>query len=229
MNLHAVVAVVALAGLPVLAYQSVQRDAPAVQADAQLTLQATLHAAELPAIVVEVDGRDVVLRGSVSLDVHRVLAGSLALASPGVRSVDNRIEVPPAAPPLPERPPGPTASELQTQLSTLLEAQRIEFEPEKATFKPVSLPVLESVLTLLQQAPHLKVRVEGHTDNYGDEGFNRQMSGTRAQATAKWLISRGVAADRLDAVGFGPDRPLVPNTTSAGRARNRRVEFIVHE
>jgi outer membrane protein OmpA-like peptidoglycan-associated protein len=74
-----------------------------------------------------------------------------------------------------------------------------------------------------------KVRVEGHTDNVGSADYNKKLSQQRAEAVVKWLSSHGIAADRLKAVGMGKERELVPNTSEANRALNRRVEFHIEE
>jgi outer membrane protein OmpA-like peptidoglycan-associated protein len=72
-----------------------------------------------------------------------------------------------------------------------------------------------------------KVRVEGHTDNRGKAGYNRALSLRRAQSVVQFLVKGGVDAARLEAAGVGPDRPVADNDSRAGRAKNRRVEFII--
>ena len=74
-----------------------------------------------------------------------------------------------------------------------------------------------------------KVRIEGHTDNQGDDAHNDKLSVERAMAVKNWLISKGVAANRLIAVGFGEKRPVADNSTEEGRAQNRRTEFHIAE
>ena len=69
--------------------------------------------------------------------------------------------------------------------------------------------------------------VLGHTDNKGGAAYNRELSQRRAQAVVKYLSDKGIAVDRLEAKGFGPDRPVAANDTPQGRAQNRRVEFKV--
>ena len=81
---------------------------------------------------------------------------------------------------------------------------------------------------LLKQNPQVKlIRIEGHTDSRGNPKRNLLLSQRRAEAVRQYLISKGVAPDRLQAVGYGDTRPIAPNDTRKGRAANRRVEFII--
>lgn len=89
--------------------------------------------------------------------------------------------------------------------------------------------VLNEIAAALKQNTRVRVRIEGHTDDEGPNQRNLQLSTSRAQAVRKYLIGRGVAGGRLEAVGFGEDRPIDENDTPEGRATNRRVEFhIIH-
>ena len=69
--------------------------------------------------------------------------------------------------------------------------------------------------------------IEGHTDARGRAEFNKTLSQRRAEAVRTALVSRGVAAERVIAEGFGPDKPLADNTSDEGRARNRRIEIKI--
>ena len=68
----------------------------------------------------------------------------------------------------------------------------------------------------------MKLRVEGHTDNVGDDTSNLQLSNRRAEAVRTFLIQAGISADRLDYEGFGETRPVDTNRTKTGRSNNRR-------
>ena len=72
-----------------------------------------------------------------------------------------------------------------------------------------------------------KIVVEGHTDSQGGATYNQDLSQRRAQSVRDYLISRGIAADRLTATGFGLTRPIADNASAEGRANNRRVEIVV--
>ena len=106
--------------------------------------------------------------------------------------------------------------------------ERIEFDTGRATIRPESEPVLQAVARVL--AEHLdirKVRVEGHTDSRGDDGYNLRLSRARATAVVAWLVAHEIAPDRLDPVGYGESRAIDSNANEEGRQRNRRVQFII--
>jgi OOP family OmpA-OmpF porin len=77
--------------------------------------------------------------------------------------------------------------------------------------------------------PAVRLRIEGHTDSRGKHEENLTLSRNRASAVMQHLIAAGVAPARLRAMGFGPELPIAPNDTPEGRARNRRVDFMVDE
>jgi OOP family OmpA-OmpF porin len=106
----------------------------------------------------------------------------------------------------------------------------VYFETNKAVILPQSYALLDEVAALLAQHPELlRVRVEGHTDSRGAAADNERLSQARAEAVVAYLVKGGVAAARLDAVGFGESKPLVRELDEQGRARNRRVDFFVVE
>jgi outer membrane protein OmpA-like peptidoglycan-associated protein len=105
---------------------------------------------------------------------------------------------------------------------------KIQFELGKANLKPVSLPILDHVVNVLVQRPGIrKLEIEGHTDVTGDPEKNRALSQARAQSVLEYLVKKGIAADRLSAKGWGPDKPVASNDTPDGREANRRVEFVI--
>lgn len=102
------------------------------------------------------------------------------------------------------------------------------FASGKAELLPAAQLKLNSVAdALMQQDPDSKMVVEGHTDSQGGEAFNQDLSQRRAQTVRDYLVTRGVAADRVTAQGFGPSRSIADNKSAEGRANNRRVEIIV--
>ncbi len=107
--------------------------------------------------------------------------------------------------------------------------KNIEFDLGRSTIKPVSYPILDEVVTLLEARPEVRLAIHGHTDSQGNRANNMKLSKDRAAAVRRYLINKGISADRLESEGFGPDRPIDTNATAAGRAKNRRVEFIVLE
>lgn len=104
----------------------------------------------------------------------------------------------------------------------------ITFETGKSTIKNESHAILNQVALQILQHPEVrKVRIEGHTDSVGNEDDNLYLSQDRADSVRRYLVSRGVAKDRVVATGFGETRPIANNDTVDGRARNRRVEFVI--
>ena len=102
----------------------------------------------------------------------------------------------------------------------------IRFDVNKATIKPESMGVINSIVQLMKDHPEIRLSVEGHTDSDGDEVSNQTLSEKRAQAVVAELTKMGVAADRLTSKGWGETKPVAENSTSEGKAANRRVEFI---
>ncbi len=107
--------------------------------------------------------------------------------------------------------------------------QTVYFDTRKATIKRVSFALLDEVAQALSDNPTIKVRIEGHTDSQGSDKFNLKLSKDRAASVRKYLIGKGVSADRMDPQGFGEGVPIADNRTAAGRAQNRRVEFFITE
>jgi len=80
---------------------------------------------------------------------------------------------------------------------------------------------------LTKSNPESRIVVEGHTDSQGNIDFNQDLSNRRASSVRDYLVSRGIASDRITAQGLGSTRPIAPNNNAEGRANNRRVEIIV--
>jgi outer membrane protein OmpA-like peptidoglycan-associated protein len=101
----------------------------------------------------------------------------------------------------------------------------VNFATGKAELTPESQAILDGVAESLVANEEIKVQVGGHTDNTGSAAVNKRLSGARAETVRQYLISKGVAADRLTARGYGPSKPVASNKTAEGRAQNRRVEL----
>ena len=99
------------------------------------------------------------------------------------------------------------------------------FDFNKATLRPESDSVLQTVLDMMNSDTGLKIEVQGHTDNVGTPAYNLKLSQARAASVSAWLGQHGVAATRLTAVGYGLTRPVADNDDEDGRAKNRRVEI----
>lgn len=106
--------------------------------------------------------------------------------------------------------------------------ENIEFPTNSAEITPEAYPRLDYIAGFLAKYPFVRLRIEGHTDAVGDPEYNRKLSQQRAENIRKYLLQvTGLPPDQIQARGYGPDRPLFPNTTEENRARNRRVEFIL--
>ncbi|ACY14493.1 OmpA family protein [Haliangium ochraceum] len=101
----------------------------------------------------------------------------------------------------------------------------IRFANNSDRILPVSRKVLDEAARILVEYPDLRVEISGHSDDRGKRDFNIDLSKRRAEAVRVYLVGKGVEDSRLVSMGFGPDRPLVENTSNANRAKNRRVEF----
>lgn len=86
---------------------------------------------------------------------------------------------------------------------------------------------IQELANVLNKYPDTQVRVEGHTDDTGADAYNYSLSERRAKAVANYLISRGVAANRVQTFWYGETQPKVANDSEANRAQNRRVEFAI--
>ena len=117
---------------------------------------------------------------------------------------------------------------VRIQGTQIIILQQVSFETARDEIKPDSFGLLGQVASVLAQHPEIaRLAVDGHTDSRGAEKANINLSQRRALAVVRWLTEHGIDARRLEARGFGPRRPLADNTTDAGRARNRRVEFLI--
>jgi OOP family OmpA-OmpF porin len=99
------------------------------------------------------------------------------------------------------------------------------FDFDKAEIKPMAYPLLDEVVAIFGKNPGMKVDLQGHCDNIGTPEYNLGLSLKRANAVKKYLVSKGVAENRLTTQGFGFSKPVAPNTTKEERSLNRRVEL----
>jgi outer membrane protein OmpA-like peptidoglycan-associated protein len=111
--------------------------------------------------------------------------------------------------------------------------ENVYFAFDKAVLLPVSFETLDKLVASLNAYPDVVLEIGGHTDDLGSEEYNQQLSQRRAQAVVDYLISKGIAAERLTAVGYGESRPIAPNRNPdgsdnpEGREKNRRTEAKV--
>lgn len=119
--------------------------------------------------------------------------------------------------------------ELSKETTTIFEEalRGINFETSRSIIKPKSFAILDKVVDVMRKNSNYQLSIEGHTDSQGDDGFNMQLSQDRARAVKAYLVKKGIASERMTALGFGETRPVADNNTKEGRALNRRVEFRV--
>ena len=101
----------------------------------------------------------------------------------------------------------------------------INFDTGKSTISSESQTLVEELYKMVNANPSLKIMVEGHTDNVGNQGSNQTLSEQRAASVKQALVSKGIAPERISTKGFGQDKPISDNTTEEGKAKNRRVEI----
>lgn len=112
-------------------------------------------------------------------------------------------------------------------LNATVRLKNIQFDTKSFQLAPVSMIELNKLVQLMNDNPSMKIQINGYTDNVGSDADNLKLSQARSQSVADYLISKGIDAKRLSAKGFGETQPIADNTTEAGRAANRRTEFIV--
>ena len=100
------------------------------------------------------------------------------------------------------------------------------FATGESTLSGESGKDLKKVLQLMEEHPELRLKIEGHTDNVGDEKRNQALSEMRANAIKSYLVTHGVASGRITAKGFGSSQPIASNKTEEGRLKNRRVDLV---
>jgi len=102
----------------------------------------------------------------------------------------------------------------------------VQFATGKAKITPDSFARLDALVEYMTHKKSARLEISGHTDNAGKKAANKKLSQQRADAIRDYLVSKGIGADRIKAVGYGDEKPIAPNETSEGRMKNRRIEAI---
>ena len=104
------------------------------------------------------------------------------------------------------------------------------FDFDKSELRSESFPELKRIITFLEKNPNVQIEVSGHTDSYGNDAYNQKLSERRAKAVYNYFVENGIKKDRMTAVGYGEEKPLVStNLNVSGQQENRRVEFKIVE
>jgi OOP family OmpA-OmpF porin len=128
---------------------------------------------------------------------------------------------------IPATAPPETSEACVGNIKTLLEKDKITFEPGSDDIADSSSALIEAVATLLKQCPSVPIEVGGHTDSQGSSGGNQRLSEGRAKAVLVALKEKGVDVATMKAVGYGEAKPVADNDTGDGREANRRIEFTL--
>ena len=110
-----------------------------------------------------------------------------------------------------------------------LTVKQVQFETGSDQLTEKSLVVLEKAVEILNKYPNYHIRIHGHTDSVGKASSNKKLSERRAASCMNYLIDKGVDKTRLQSKGFGESKPIASNRSRSGRAKNRRVEFVLDE
>jgi len=159
-------------------------------------------------------------------------AGSTCKEDDLLRSIREAVKrlvagPPPAKPDVPGPPPG-RPGKITVKGKRILLPEPIYFKSTTAQILERSHPVLDALARLLTSGQQGgRVRIEAHTDSRGAGEYNKVQTRRRADAVRTYLVGKGVAPERLLAVGYGEERPIASNMTAQGREQNRRVEFLL--
>lgn len=110
---------------------------------------------------------------------------------------------------------------------TFNEDAGVYFDTNKSNVHGTSATTLDKLAGIFKEYPKSNVLVEGHTDSAGSDEYNMTLSKQRAQSVTDYLISKGVSAGRFDTKWYGETQPVGDNSTSEGKAKNRRVELAI--
>ena len=163
------------------------------------------------------------------------LAAGLQLAAcgPTVFEAATTLTVvgdPPPPPPKPkvvvERP-----KRVEVQDNRIVINEKIQFDFNKATIKPESDSLMQEIINVIKENPHIKkLAIEGHTSSEGSDKYNLKLSDKRAKAVMDYLVKKGeLAKEMFTAKGFGEGKPIAEESTEEGKEKNRRVEFNITE
>lgn len=118
----------------------------------------------------------------------------------------------------------------KVKAGTKLTLNNVFFDFDKSDLKSESTAELNRAIELLNKYPNLKIEIGGHTDNVGDDNYNQKLSERRAYSVRDYLVKNGFPAGRIvKVIGYGEAVPIETNDTKEGRAKNRRVEFVISE
>lgn len=235
-------------GLSVLYWWTKESKAEYIENDLSYKSNTFLKESEVGGVIVNMDGRDATLTGTVESKQRSKEIENIIASLTGIRVVNNQLEIAknevavsePVVKELLESEPeialapepeveaikSPQEKVVEEMLQTLdLAGITFLFGSDEITERGVN--ILNDVVRILNEHQEFDVVVAGHTDSVGDDNINLDLSQRRAQSVMNYLISQGIQAQRMNAVGYGESEPITSNDTQEGRAKNRRIEFAV--
>jgi len=132
--------------------------------------------------------------------------------------------------PLPQYPVAvkPVEPAPQSEVITLSDAGNVLFDFDKSDLTPAAKAQLDTLMDKLRNADVVSIKVIGHTDSKGSDAYNQALSERRASSVAAYLLSQGLAPNKLTSEGRGESEPVADNASDEGRAENRRVELHIN-
>ena len=122
---------------------------------------------------------------------------------------------------------GEMKMEIMISVPKFFTLNNLHFASGQATILKSSYKELAELVEYLQLKPSVRIQIAGHTDSDGDDSLNMELSQKRANAVRDYLIKKGIKASRLYAKGYGETKPIADNSTSKGKAQNRRTEIKI--
>ena len=198
-----------------LVWMTVSNAAPAIEEELlDATSRITTEGEDLHWVSAELDGQHLTLGGYVPDTQALKRAVELANGTTGITSLTNDIKL------------IGTEGSCQSVLNEALSREKIQFKPDSSNVSDNSDFLLKMIAVVARNCDS-KILIIGHTDNIGDRESNQRLSESRAGSVRQYLVRSGVSPDQLGAMGFGATRPIYDNSTPEGRAKNRRIEFVV--
>jgi outer membrane protein OmpA-like peptidoglycan-associated protein len=222
-----------------------EADADVERPDLTSIVKPALTRAGYGNVVVESDGRTVTLSGELATRTDVVAADAVVKSIAEVAFVINNLshpgstfeeDLPDGTDPAPGATPGgvlpgggvsPATLILQSRIAQAAALDPIAFQTGSPDLTAESATTITEIARILTENPTARIEVGGHTDSDGGEEANEILSQTRADAVVAALVGAGIEPERLQAVGYGASRPIASNETGEGKARNRRIEFLL--
>lgn len=241
-------------GLSVLYWWTKESKAEYIENDLSYKSNTLLKESEVGGVIVNMDGRDATLTGTVESEQRSKEIENIIASLTGIRVVNNQLEITKNEVAAPEPITEPVVEKLlesepepEIALASEPEVEAIKSPQEKVIEEMLQtldlagitflfgsdeiteggINILNDVVRILNEYQEFDVVVVGHTDSVGDDNINLDLSQRRAQSVMNYLISQGIQAQRMNAVGYGESEPIISNDTQEGRAKNRRIEFAV--